>query len=278
METVGDLVYPVGYRAGEQYPMVVVQYDTRGFLRGGTGDEYPIQAFANRGYAVLSFGRPHSPANRQRPKDFEQAGHLDLEYFTDRRSVESSLEIGVRSIVDRGIADPKRIGITGLSDGSSTVDWALIHSSIFSAAATSSCCWDSTGVASVGPTAARHFRDEGYPGVLDRDNPFWKDVSLLDNARRISTPILINASEEEFLDTVVTYTGLREAGVPVDLFVYPGEYHARWQPAHRLATYRRSLDWFDYWLRNVRSTDPGRQAELEEWDRLRKESGHHRPI
>lgn len=257
--------------------MVVVQYDTRGFLRGGTDDEYPIQAFANRGYAVLSFKRPQL-ASASKAKDFEEAGRKALEQFADRRNVQASLESGVKIAVDRGIADPARIGITGLSDGSSTVDWALIHSSIFSAAATSSCCWDSTGVASVGPTAARHFRDEGYPGVLDRDNPFWKDVSLLDNARRISTPILINASEEEFLDTVVTYTGLREAGVPVDLFVYPGEYHARWQPAHRLATYRRSLDWFDYWLRNVRSTDPGRQAELEEWDRLRKESGHHRPI
>jgi dipeptidyl aminopeptidase/acylaminoacyl peptidase len=275
-ETIADLVLPVGYRKGRAYPMVVVQYDTRGFLRGGTDDEYPIQAFANRGYAVLSFKRPQL-ASAGKAKDFEEAGRKALEQFADRRNVQASLDSGVKIAVDRGIADPARIGITGLSDGSSTVDWALIHSSIFSAAATSSCCWDSTGVASVGPTAARHFRDEGYPGVLDRDNPFWKDVSLLDNARRISTPILINASEEEFLDTVVTYTGLREAGVPVDLFVYPGEYHARWQPAHRLATYRRSLDWFDYWLRNVRSTDPDRQAELEEWDRLKRESGHRRP-
>jgi dipeptidyl aminopeptidase/acylaminoacyl peptidase len=276
-ETIADLVLPVGYRKGEKYPMVVVQYDTRGFLRGGTDDEYPIQAFANRGYAVLSFKRPKLEA-AGKAADFEEAGRKALEHFADRKNVQASLESGVKIAVDRGIADPARIGITGLSDGSSTLDWALIHSSLFSAAATSSCCWDSTGVASVGPSAARHFRDEGYPGVLDRDNPFWKDVSLLANARRISIPILINASEEEFLDTVVTYTGLREAGVAVDLFVYPGEYHARWQPAHRLATYKRSLDWFDYWLRGVRSTDPDRQPELEQWDRLRKESGHDRPL
>jgi len=55
VETIGDLVFPVGYRPGRAYPMIVVQYETRGFLRGGTDDEYPIQAFANRGYAVLSF-------------------------------------------------------------------------------------------------------------------------------------------------------------------------------------------------------------------------------
>jgi acetyl esterase/lipase len=133
-------------------------------------------------------------------------------------------------------------------------------------------------VAQVGPSAARHFLAEGYPGILGRDSPFWKQVSLVENARRISAPILVNASEEEFLDTLVTYTGLREAGVPIDMFVYPGEYHGRWQPAHRLATYTRTLDWFDYWLRGIRSDSPDRQAELREWDRLRKDGGHGQPL
>ena len=278
VETIADLVLPVGYVPGRRYPMVVVQYDTRGFLRGGTDDEYPIQAFANRGYAVLSFSSPDSPAEKLGARNFEEAGRLDLRNFVNRRNIQSSLELGVRLAVERGIADPRRIGITGLSDGSSTVEWALIHSSLFAAAAMSSCCWDPTFISRVGPVAARHFLAEGYPGILDRDDPFWKDMSLVVNARRISTPILLNASEEELFEALETYTGLREAGVPVDMFVYPGEYHGRWQPAHRLATYRRSLDWFDYWLRGVRSQAPDRRSELEEWDRLRREAGHGRPI
>lgn len=278
VETIADLVLPVGYRPGEKYPMVVVQYDTRGFLRGGTDDEYPIQAFANRGYAVLSFSSPHSPAAELGARNFEEAGRLDLRNFVNRRNIQSSLELGVRLAVDRGIADPRRIGITGLSDGSSTLEWALIHSKLFSAAATSSCCWDPGFIARVGPAAARHFLAEGYPGILGRDDPFWKDMALEANARRISTPILVNASEQELLEAVETYTALREAGVPIDMFVYPGEYHGRWQPAHRLATYRRSLDWFDYWLRGIRSEAPDRRSELKEWDRLRREGGHGRPI
>jgi dipeptidyl aminopeptidase/acylaminoacyl peptidase len=277
-ETIADLVLPVGYRAGERYPMVVVQYDTRGFLRGGTDDEYPIQAFANRGYAVLSFSSPHFGLEKLGAKDYEQAGRIDLKNFGNRRNIQSSLEAGVRLVVDRGIADPKRIGITGLSDGSSTVEWALNHSSLFSAAATSSCCWDPAFVSRVGPSAARHFLGEGYPGILGRNEPFWKDMALEVNARHISTPILVNASEEEFLGALETYTALREAGVPIDMFVYPGEYHGRWQPAHRLATYRRSLDWFDYWLRGVRSDAPDRQSEIKEWDRLRNEVGRGRPL
>lgn len=277
-ETVADLVLPVGYRAGEKYPMVVVQYDTRGFLRGGTDDEYPIQAFANRGYVVLSFKRPSLLAAAAGAKNYDEAYRKILEQFGDRRSVQSSLETGVKIAIARGIADPKRLGITGLSDGSTTVEWALIHSSIFSAAAMSSCCWDSTGNAMWGPKTDRYFMKAGFPGILERDNPFWQEMSLADNARRIKTPILINASEEEFIDTMVTYSALREAGVPVDLFEYPGEYHARWQPAHRLATYRRSLDWFDFWLRGIRSTDPDRQSELKEWNRLKQEGGHGHPI
>jgi dipeptidyl aminopeptidase/acylaminoacyl peptidase len=278
VETVGDLVLPVGYREGRKYPLVVVQYDTRGFLRGGTDDEYPIQAFASRGYAVLSFSSPHFPAERLGARNFEQAGRVELEDFAGRRNIQSSLEKGVRILVDRGIADPKRIGITGLSDGSTTVEWELNHSSMFSAAAMSSCCWDPTFLSRLGPSAARHFLAEGYPGILERGDPFWKDMALEVNARRITAPILINASEEEFFAALETYTALREAGVSIDMFIYPGEYHARWQPAHRLATYRRSLDWFDYWLRGVRSNDPDRQGELREWDRLRSESGHGRPI
>ena len=260
LETIGDLVFPVGYRPGETYPLVVVQYDTRGFLRGGTGDEYPIQAFANRGYAVLSYSHPHFPADKLGAKNFADSGRLDLENFAYRRNLQSSIETGVKILVDRGIADPKRVGITGLSDGSSSVEWELSHSSLFSAAALSSCCWDPMFEAYVGPSAAKHFRDEGYPGILGRDDPFWKDMSLEANARRISTPMLVNASEEEFLTALETYTALREAGVPIDMFVYPGEYHVRWQPAHRLATYRRSLDWFDYWLRGIRSAAPDRQV------------------
>jgi dipeptidyl aminopeptidase/acylaminoacyl peptidase len=70
LEAIGDLVLPVGYRPGQRYPMVVVQYQTRGFLRGGTGDDYPIQAFANRGYAVLSVQRPEAIAIARGARSF----------------------------------------------------------------------------------------------------------------------------------------------------------------------------------------------------------------
>ena len=272
IETIGDLVLPVGYRKGERYPLIVVQYDTRGFLRGGTGDEYPIQALANRGYAVLSFRRPDAIGDVRQSKDFTEARRANLDRFADRRSAHSSLEAGVRLVIKQGVADPKRIGITGLSDGASTTTWALIHSSLFAAAAISSCCIDTTLAMHVGPGRSMDYLAVGYPGLLDRNNPFWEQLSLSVNARRVPTPILLQLSDGEYMDSLESFTALREAGAPVDMFVFPDEHHVKWQPAHRLAIYRRSLDWFDYWLRGIRSAAPDRQDELKQWDRLRSGS------
>jgi dipeptidyl aminopeptidase/acylaminoacyl peptidase len=189
--------------------------------------------------------------------------------FADDRSVFSSVETGVRRAIAAGIADPRHIGITGLSNGSTTVVWALLHSSLFSAAAMSSCCFDTTLAMRVGPASAREYREDGYPGLLERNSSFWKDLSLSTNARRIRTPILLQLADYEYWNALESYTALREARAPVDMFVFPGEHHNKSQPAHRLAVYRRALDWFDYWLRGLRSASPDRKNELAHWHRLR---------
>jgi dipeptidyl aminopeptidase/acylaminoacyl peptidase len=266
-QTVADLVLPVGYRQGRHYPLIVVQYQTRGFLRGGTGDDYPIQAFANRGYAVLSIERP--PMIGGDLVDPLAAERINLAGFADRRSTLATVEAGVRLLIDRGIADPARIGLTGMSNGATTVVYALLHSNLFSAVAMSNCCFDTTLPIRVGPAAGRYFRAEGYPGLTDDGAAFWDQISLSRNARRVRTPILVQVADDEYLSALESFTALREVGAPIDMFVFPGEHHVKWQPAHRLAVYERALDWFDYWLRGIRSPVPERQAELAQWDSLR---------
>ena len=271
IDTIGDLVLPTDYKPGTRYPLIIVQYDTRGFLRGGTGDEFPIQAFANRGFAVLSFSRPPPTGLLTDAKDAISIDKANLENFSDRWSVQSSLEVGVRLLISRGIADPARVGITGLSDGGSTIGFGLLHSNLFAAAATSSCCWDSQILTRVGPAAAKEFVAEGYPRLIDDGTAFWKEVSLAANARRIDTPILLQMADDEYMSALNGYTALREAGAPIDLYVFPNEHHVKWQPAHKLAVAERALDWFDYWLRDRRSRAPDRASELAHWDLLRHE-------
>jgi dipeptidyl aminopeptidase/acylaminoacyl peptidase len=62
------LIKPINYEPGNKYPLIVTGYAASdGFLRGGSGDEYPIQVFAAHGFAVLdvNFGRTklNSPGN-----------------------------------------------------------------------------------------------------------------------------------------------------------------------------------------------------------------------
>ncbi len=273
LEVFGDLVFPVGYRPGHRYPLIVVQYDSRGFLRGGTGDEYPIQVFAANGYAVLSFNRPPDIGLFAGVRALEEAERANLKDFADRRSVQSAMEAGLSLLIERGIADPQRIGITGLSDGASTVQFALLHSGLFRAAAMSSSFWDSSLAMRVGPGSMRDFAAMGYPGAMSDGDPFWDRISIAKNAVTVRTPMLLQLADTEYLGALTAFTALRQERAPVDMYVFPQETHIKWQPAHRLAIYRRSLAWFDFWLRDHEPTDWNRE-ELAHWKTLRAELTH----
>src|SRR3546814_17530678 len=69
--------------------------------------------------------------------------------------------------------------------------------------------------------------------------------SLAVNAERIDTPLLMQLADSEAMLALETFTALREHGQPVEMYVFPGELHNKWQPAHRLAVYTRNIDWFD---------------------------------
>jgi dipeptidyl aminopeptidase/acylaminoacyl peptidase len=252
-ENFGDLVYPVGYVRGHPYPLIIVQYISRGFLRGGVGDEFPIQAFANRGYAVLSVQRPDTEHLRSVSVTDKGPDGWSNAKLMDRRNVLSSIETAVQTLIDRGIANPHQIGITGLSDGSSTVQFALINSSMFKAASVSGCCWDPYQDAIVGPGAAEAYHQSDCPELIRYNSPFWSHISLIGNASRVGVPLLIQQSDDEFRGAINSYTALKQAGRTVAMFVFPDEHHVKWQPAHRLAAYNRNLRWFDFWLRGIGS-------------------------
>jgi len=276
LQVIADLVRPVGYRLGTRYPLIVVQYDTRGFLRGGTGDDFPIQLYANHGFAVLSVSRPDFVGEQKGKADLVALERGNLMGFANRKSEVSALEIGAQLAIDRGTADPKRIGLTGMSDGVTSATYALLHSRMFAALAITSCCFDETFLTRVGPIAARHFTTVGYPKMTDRSSQaeaFWDEIAVWRHAREIATPILVQTSDDELMSALPTYTALREADAPIDMFVLPGEHHVKWQPAHRLAIYERSLDWFTYWLKRDVPTDPRRAEEGARWKQLKDVTG-----
>lgn len=271
LEAWGDLVLPPGYRPETRLPMIVVQYHSDGFLRGGTGDEYPIHAFAARGFAVLSIERPAFFARNQPGiRSWADVNAANSRDWAERRSLLSSLETGVRMAIARGIADPQRIGITGLSDGSSTARFALINTHLFAAAAISTCCVEPQSATTYGGLAyAEATRAMGFPPAGREDPTFWRPYSMALNAARMDRPLLMQLADEEYLLGLQTFTALREAGQPVEMHVFPSEHHIKWQPAHRAAIYARVLDWFAFWLQGKEDTDPAKAAQYRRWEAMR---------
>ncbi|QDX25156.1 Atxe2 family lasso peptide isopeptidase [Sphingomonas suaedae] len=275
LEAWGDLVLPPGYGGTSKLPLIVVSYHSRGFLRGGTGDEYPIHPLAAKGFAVLSFERPPSvaavaPGITSWP---EALAELQRDW-NERRSVHSALMAGIDKAIATGAIDPDRVGITGLSDGASIVEFALVNSTRFKAAAMSTCCDDRlTSLVLGGEAWGGENRRSGYPLSVDNDREYWKPISLSVNARRITTPILFQLADREAGLALESYGALREANKPVEMRIYPDEYHNKVQPRHRLAVYTRNIDWFAFWLRNVEDPDPGKQDQYARWRALREPAG-----
>jgi dipeptidyl aminopeptidase/acylaminoacyl peptidase len=255
-ESFGDLVLPPDHKAGERHPLIIVQYRSRGFLRGGTGDEYPIFLFAQHGYAVLSFDRTGFYGDDFHPANVDDRTRLNVRNWADRHDILSAIEQGIHRLDDMGLIDMRRIGITGMSDGGSTVQFALLHSHLFAAAATSNCCEDpASSMSIVGPAYETDLVRWSYPRLTEEQPGFWRDYSLAANAHVLDTPLLMQLSDAEFRMALESYHALTALGKPVDLLVFPKEFHNKWQPAHRAAIYRRSVAWFDFWLQGMPPTD-----------------------
>jgi dipeptidyl aminopeptidase/acylaminoacyl peptidase len=263
VESWADLILPPQHQPGQKHPLVVVQYFSQGFLRGGTGDEFPIQLLAAKGFAVLSFNRPDLEPKAETEDELLALYQAN---WIDRRSVQSSLEMAVDFAIATGAVDKDRMGISGFSDGSATTQWALINSSLFRAASLGSCCEGPyIFPLAAGPYFTRWKRKAGQlffePGVEEQ----WKPMSLVLNADRIDTPILVQTGDSEYeigLDVAEVY---RNRGKAFELYVLEGEPHVKYQPVHRQAIYERSTEWFQFWLKGEMNCDPAKSAQYGRW-------------
>ena len=266
----GDLVLPSNYKSGVSVPLVVTTYQSKGFLRGGTGDEFPVQLFAAHGFAVLSVNHPEPVANLAKPMSVTAFLRDGFEFGAERKSIESAIETGVRLLIDCHIVDPNRIGITGLSDGASSVTFALVNSNLFHAAAVGTCCEAPSNMAVLGPDHLERMTEAGYPRT-EADNPaFWNRLSLKTAAAEIQTPLLIQASSDEFRMALDTWTELVAHERPVEMYVFPDEHHIKWHPDHKLAIYKRSVAWFEFWLRGISDPDLATEDEFHRWRIMRE--------
>ncbi len=263
---------PLDHKPGKKYPLVVVTYRSWGFLRGGVGDEYPAHVFAANGFCVLSFDVPQPTEYIATGREMSEIMRaLDRDLLEDR-SVLSSLEKGLSLVEASGLVDPNRVAITGLSFGAQTTWFSLLYGHrSYGAAIVSSTSYDPMDFY----IAPEWFRKESTKmgrGLPEGpDGAWWRKVSPALNVDRIHTPILMNVADRELIYSMQTIWTLKEYGKPLEVYVYPDEWHVKGWPAHRYAIYQRNLDWLNFWLKSEEDSDPAKAEQYARWRVLRRQ-------
>ena len=272
-EAFAHLVLPTDYESSKKYPLVITQYYSQGFLRGGVGDEYPVHLFAANGIAVLSVERPIPWEMTTVISDPEE---LQRKMFT---SIPNDWDIGLQSIesglnaaIATGLIDSKRVGITGLSDGAVKAFHALVTSDRYAAASVSGTGWDPILFFTTDFEHRRMLKSYGFRDPYALGETLWRQVSPIHNIDRINAPILLQVSDHELVHAAQTITMLSERGKKYEAYVFPAEYHKKWQPQHRYAIYNRNVDWFMFWFLNHEDPADEKADQYHRWRELRRTS------
>jgi dipeptidyl aminopeptidase/acylaminoacyl peptidase len=239
----GLLTLPDGPDEGP-YPLVVQVHGgpTHAVRDTWAGRDPHASCLVARGYAVL---RPNPRGSTGRGSAWAEAvrgdmGGLDVDDVVS----------GVQHLVDRGIADPGRLGITGISYGGFMSAWVPTRTDLFAASVARSPCtdWLLQHLTSNIAEFDRRFI-AGEPFAPDSQ---YAERSPLRHVDRIRTPMLLTAGLNDLAtppsQAQVLYTALRECDVETELVLYPEEGHGVRHPESLADQCARMVAWFDLHL------------------------------
>lgn len=260
------LVYPRDYQKGRLYPLVLVGYISRGFLRGGLGAEYPIFPLSAQGYFVLSFDYPIDDRRlRDLPKlEFDKPMRRDQHQL---RMVVGSLEGAVRSLIDRGLVDRSRVAITGLSFGAELVHNALQDSDVFAVGIASQMRMDIANYAQFPdiPYKAHSMAMYNETSPLARPGGEVIKLSWSQQPERLRAPLLINAHQYEALNGFEGLAMLKASKRPIEVRIFPDEQHVVYHPQNLAGIYENNLMWLNFWLKGEEDPRPEFKDQYHRW-------------
>lgn len=243
MSIEGVLVKPVGYRAGQRYPLILQPHggpeaaDPNGW--NGTYSRWG-QMLAGRGFLTLY---PNYRGSIGRGPEFASADHKDLM----GKEFEDMID-AIDHLVQTGIADRARVGIGGGSYGGYTSAWATTFASDRFKAAIP---WMgiSNWISMTGTSDIFLENSTVHWDLIMYSNyeKYW-ERSPLKYIDRAQTPTLIihGAADPRVPpgQSLELYTALKWKGVPVEYVTYPREGHGVAERAHQLDFMQRVLGWF----------------------------------
>ena len=196
------------------------------------------QFLANRGYAVLE---PNFRGSTGYGKKFLDAGNQEW-----GRKMQDDITWGVKYVVSKGIAEPKRIGITGGSYGGyATLAGVAFTPNIYAAAV--DVVGPSNLITLLGAIPPYWESDRkvfltrmGDPGTPE-GRAMLQERSPLNSADKIKTPLLIaqgaNDPRVNRREAEQIVIALRDRGFPVEYLLAPDEGHGFARPINNLALF-----------------------------------------
>ncbi len=254
-EAAAILLLPVGI--AERRPLFVNYYHCGGYLRGGEGDEWPVQPLLDSGFAVLCINAARHSRGEVAPANHEAALAIVRELIAQ---------------LDReAIIDPARVAMGGFSFGAEVAIWVAMNSDLVQALSIASTLFEPAGYwlgavrGSDRPALMRRVWGLGRP---EETPELWRRLSPALASERVRAPILLQMPEQEARKIPELYARLTASPTPVELYAFPNEGHVKVRPRHRLAVYQRNLDWFRFWLQGHRDTDPAKADQYRRWSEL----------
>ena len=246
LEIEGILTLPLGYREGRAYPTLVVVHGgpmsvfSQSYVAGP--GLYPTASFAERGYAILrvnprgssGYGAEFRAANK---RDWGGGDYADIMG-------------GLERLIERGIADPERLGIMGWSYGGYMTSWTITQTSRFRAASVGAGVTNSMSFN--GTTDISSFIPDYFDAEYWDDLELYRAHSAMFQVEGVTTPTLIQHGEKDVRVPLgqgkELYNALVRQGVEVQLVIYPRQGHGPSEPRLIMDVMRRNLDWFDRWV------------------------------
>jgi dienelactone hydrolase len=238
----GWLVLPE--RSGGKLPMVTMVHGgpaaavKPSFIGPGL-----TSALLERGYAVFwpnprgSYGQ----GERFTLANVRDFGHGDLR----------DILAGIDAAAQAAPIDMSRLGITGGSYGGFMTMWAVTQTDRFKAAVAAAGI--SNWLSYYGENGIDAWMLPYFGAPVYQDPAVYAQSSAINFIRNVKTPTFEYVGERDIEcpapQTQEFWHALKAMNVPTSVMIYPGEGHGLRDPAHSADAMRRTLDWFDKYLK-----------------------------
>lgn len=156
--------------------------------------------------------------------------------------------------IQKGYADPDRMGVGGWSYGGIMTNYVITQTDRFKAAISGSS--EVLYVSNYGHDQWQ-LQWELELGLPWKNRELWDKISPFNRVEKIVTPTLIMCGEKDWTDPVLNseqlYQALKRLGRTTQLVVYPGEDHGISRPSFQKDRYQRYLDWYAKYVKGETS-------------------------